>query len=70
MEPGPVVTAFEKKILEQASSREWADTDPDTRHYFRDLYLPASSELFSSVGQSPREVAQVRAKGGQNPIDD
>lgn len=59
VEPGPVATDFEGKLLEQVSTAEFPGTDPDTLHYFRDLYLPASRELFRSVGQSPQDVAQV-----------
>ncbi|XP_059123220.1 retinol dehydrogenase 8 [Peromyscus eremicus] len=62
VEPGPVVTEFEGKLLAQVSMTEFPDTDPETLGYFRDLYLPASKELFRSVGQSPRDVAQVIAK--------
>lgn len=59
VEPGPVGTAFEEKLLEQASGAQFPGADPDTLHYFRDLYLPASRELFRSLGQSPQAVAQV-----------
>ncbi|XP_066217121.1 retinol dehydrogenase 8 isoform X1 [Saccopteryx leptura] len=62
VEPGPVATDFEGKLLEQVSMAEFPGTDPDTLHYFRDLYLPASRELFRSVGQSPQDVAQVIVK--------
>eukprot|EP00073_Rattus_norvegicus_P049135 XP_017451410.1 PREDICTED: retinol dehydrogenase 8 isoform X1 [Rattus norvegicus] len=62
VEPGPVITDFEGKLLAQVSKTEFPDTDPETLGYFRDLYLPASRELFRSVGQSPRDVAQVIAK--------
>ena len=64
VEPGPVVTDFEGKLLEQVSTAEFPDTDPDTLHYFRDFYLPASRELFRSVGQSPQDVAQVSGGRG------
>ncbi|KAL1782307.1 retinol dehydrogenase 8 [Sigmodon hispidus] len=62
VEPGPVITDFEGKLLAQMSTMEFPDTDPDTLGYFRDSYLPASKELFRSVGQSPQDVAQVIAK--------
>ncbi|CAH6855703.1 retinol dehydrogenase 8 [Phodopus roborovskii] len=62
VEPGPVATDFEGKLLAQVSMTEFPDTDPDTLGYFQDLYLPASRELFRSVGQSPQDVAQVIAK--------
>ncbi|XP_012496833.1 PREDICTED: retinol dehydrogenase 8 [Propithecus coquereli] len=62
VEPGPVVTEFEGKLLAQVSTAEFPGTDPDTLRYFRDFYLPASKELFRSVGQSPQDVAQVIVK--------
>ncbi|KAL2764320.1 retinol dehydrogenase 8, partial [Daubentonia madagascariensis] len=62
VEPGPVATEFEGKLLAQVSSAEFPGTDPDTLRYFRDFYLPASRELFRSVGQRPQDVAQAIAK--------
>ncbi|XP_058915815.1 retinol dehydrogenase 8 [Kogia breviceps] len=62
VEPGPVATEFEGKLLEQVSTAEFPGTDADTLSYFRDLYLPASRELFHSVGQSPQDVAKVIVK--------
>nr|XP_003460903.1 retinol dehydrogenase 8 [Cavia porcellus] len=62
VEPGPVATDFEAKLLAQASTAEFPGTDPDTLGYFRDLYLPASSQLFRSVGQSPGDVARAIVK--------
>uniref|UniRef100_G1T1C7 Retinol dehydrogenase n=1 Tax=Oryctolagus cuniculus TaxID=9986 RepID=G1T1C7_RABIT len=62
VEPGPVITDFEGKLLAQVSSQEFPGTDPDTLHYFRDIYLPASRELFRSVGQSPQDVARAIVK--------
>ncbi|XP_076975521.1 retinol dehydrogenase 8 [Tamandua tetradactyla] len=69
VEPGPVVTDFEGKLLEQVSKAEFSGTDADTLSYFRDIYLPASRELFRSVGQSPQDVAQaiVRVIGSARP---
>ncbi|XP_036096378.1 retinol dehydrogenase 8 [Molossus molossus] len=62
VEPGPVATDFEGKLLKQVSTAQFPGADPDTLHYFRDLYLPASRELFRSVGQSPQDVAQIIVK--------
>ncbi|XP_037363817.1 retinol dehydrogenase 8 [Talpa occidentalis] len=62
VEPGPVITNFERKIWEQVSTSEFPSMDPDTLHYFQDFYLPASEEIFRSIGQSPQDVAQVIVK--------
>ncbi|XP_053441519.1 retinol dehydrogenase 8 [Nycticebus coucang] len=59
VEPGPVATEFEGKLLAQVSTAEFPGTDPETLHYFQDFYLPASRELFHSVGQRPQDVAQA-----------
>ncbi|KAM4887023.1 retinol dehydrogenase 8 [Thomomys bottae] len=69
VEPGPVVTDFERKLLAQISTTEFPGTDPDTLASFRDFYLPASTELFQSVGQSPQAVAKVIVKviGAKRP---
>ncbi|XP_008576251.1 PREDICTED: retinol dehydrogenase 8 [Galeopterus variegatus] len=62
VEPGPVITEFEGKLLAQVSAAEFPGTDPETLCYFRDLYLPASRDLFRSVGQSPQDVVQAIVK--------
>lgn len=69
VEPGPVRTDFEGKLLEHVCTAQFPGADPDTLHYFRDLYLPASRELFRCLGQSPRDVAQVSGGGGGDPKD-
>ncbi|XP_037673851.1 retinol dehydrogenase 8 [Choloepus didactylus] len=69
VEPGPVATDFEGKLLEQVSEAEFPGTDAETLGYFRDIYLPASRELFRSLGQNPQDVAQaiVRVIGSARP---
>nr|XP_012291812.1 retinol dehydrogenase 8 isoform X2 [Aotus nancymaae] len=62
VEPGPVVTEFEGKLLAQVTTAEFPGADADTLHYFRDIYLPASRELFRSVGQSPQDVVRAIVK--------
>ncbi|KFP07494.1 Retinol dehydrogenase 8, partial [Calypte anna] len=58
VEPGPVKTDFELKLLEEVSRSEFPGADPVTVRYFKDLYLPSSHEIFSTLGQSPTEVAE------------
>uniref|UniRef100_A0A8B9QQ23 Retinol dehydrogenase 8 n=1 Tax=Apteryx owenii TaxID=8824 RepID=A0A8B9QQ23_APTOW len=64
VEPGPVNTDFERKLLEEASRRECAGADAATVRYFRDVYLPASRDIFAALGQSPEAVAEVGAEAG------
>ncbi|XP_039766465.1 retinol dehydrogenase 8 [Ornithorhynchus anatinus] len=61
VEPGPVNTKFEAKLMDEISRSEFPGTDLDTIHYFKDIYLPASREIFMTMGQSPQTVAQAIA---------
>ncbi|XP_067416748.1 retinol dehydrogenase 8 [Emydura macquarii macquarii] len=69
VEPGPVNTDFELKLLEDVSRSEFPGTDPATLRYFREVYLPASHQIFTSMGQSPEAVAKavVQVIGAARP---
>ncbi|KAM6996640.1 retinol dehydrogenase 8 [Passerculus sandwichensis] len=59
VEPGPVNTEFERKVLQEVEKSEFPGTDAETLRYFREVYLPASRDVFDTFGQSPQEVAQA-----------
>uniref|UniRef100_A0A672UVF6 Retinol dehydrogenase n=1 Tax=Strigops habroptila TaxID=2489341 RepID=A0A672UVF6_STRHB len=59
VEPGPVNTDFEVKLLEEVSRSEFPGTDATTLSYFKDIYIPASQEIFRTLGQSPGAVAEA-----------
>uniref|UniRef100_A0A672HA88 Retinol dehydrogenase 8-like n=1 Tax=Salarias fasciatus TaxID=181472 RepID=A0A672HA88_SALFA len=59
VEPGPVVTEFERKVYELAETMDLSGTDEETAKIFRELYLPYSKKVFSSLGQTPEEVAEA-----------
>lgn len=69
VEPGPVNTDFELKLMEEVSRSEFPGADEATVHYFKDVYLPASHEIFTTLGQSPAAVAEAMASviGAQRP---
>ncbi|XP_025059697.1 retinol dehydrogenase 8 isoform X1 [Alligator sinensis] len=69
VEPGPVHTAFEQQLLDEASHRDFPDTDPTTLGAFRDAYVPATRRLFAALGQSPEDVVEavVRVLGAARP---
>uniref|UniRef100_A0A8C0ESV4 Retinol dehydrogenase 8 n=1 Tax=Bubo bubo TaxID=30461 RepID=A0A8C0ESV4_BUBBB len=69
VEPGPVNTEFELKLMEEVSRSEFPGTDPATVRYFKDVYLPASHEIFTTLGQSPTTVAEaiVEVIGARRP---
>ncbi|XP_028842435.1 retinol dehydrogenase 8 isoform X2 [Denticeps clupeoides] len=58
VEPGPVVTEFEKKVYEDAEHMDLSGTDEETAQIFRGIYLPYSRKIFSSIGQAPEEIAK------------
>ncbi|KAM9843936.1 retinol dehydrogenase 8 [Aulostomus maculatus] len=58
VEPGPVVTEFEKKVYENAETMDLSETDEETARIFREVYLPYSRKVFASLGQTPEEVAE------------
>ncbi|XP_072531386.1 retinol dehydrogenase 8 [Salminus brasiliensis] len=58
VEPGPVVTEFERKVYEEAQNMDLSGADEETARIFREIYLPYSKKVFSSLGQTPEEVAE------------
>ncbi|XP_007241286.2 retinol dehydrogenase 8-like [Astyanax mexicanus] len=62
IEPGPVHTEFEMKMLEDVSQKEYPGADPDTVHYFKKVYLPSSVDIFQTLGQTPDDIAKCTKK--------
>ncbi|KAF3700039.1 Retinol dehydrogenase 8 [Channa argus] len=62
VEPGPVVTEFERKVYEDAEKMDLSGTDEETAKIFREVYLPYSKKIFTSLGQTPEEVAEQTVK--------
>ncbi|KAG7316174.1 hypothetical protein KOW79_021040 [Hemibagrus wyckioides] len=57
IEPGPVHTDFEVKMIEQVSQKDYPECDAETLHYFKNVYLPASVDVFQTLGQTPQQIA-------------
>ncbi|XP_062264755.1 retinol dehydrogenase 8 [Platichthys flesus] len=62
VEPGPVVTEFERKVYEDAEGMDLSGTDEETAKIFHEVYLPYSKKVFASLGQTPAEVAEQTIK--------
>ncbi|XP_066510603.1 retinol dehydrogenase 8-like [Hoplias malabaricus] len=62
IEPGPVHTEFEMKMIEDVSQKEFPGADPNTVHYFKNVYLPSSVDVFQTLGQSPDDIAKCTKK--------
>uniref|UniRef100_UPI0037E72EF1 retinol dehydrogenase 8 n=1 Tax=Semicossyphus pulcher TaxID=241346 RepID=UPI0037E72EF1 len=58
VEPGPVLTEFERKVYEDVEKMDLSETDEATAKIFREVYLPYSKKIFASLGQTPEEVAE------------
>ncbi|XP_069809065.1 retinol dehydrogenase 8-like [Dendropsophus ebraccatus] len=58
IEPGPVVTEFELKVYEDALRGDYSKADPETSDLFTNYYLKNSKAIFSSLGQTPDDIAE------------
>ncbi|XP_028264884.1 retinol dehydrogenase 8-like [Parambassis ranga] len=62
IEPGPVHTEFEAKMIQDVKAKEYPGTDPDTINYFKNVYLPSSVDIFETLGQTPDDIARCTKK--------
>ncbi|XP_037546314.1 retinol dehydrogenase 8 [Nematolebias whitei] len=62
IEPGPVHTEFEVKMMEDVKQKEYPGADPDTVHYFKNIYLPTAVNIFEGFGQTPDDIAKCTKK--------
>lgn len=60
IEPGPVNTEFEMKLMADVSKKEFIGADAETLYHFRNCYLPTQVNLFQGLGQTPEDIAKVR----------
>ncbi|KAK2916686.1 hypothetical protein QQF64_025267 [Cirrhinus molitorella] len=62
IEPGPVHTEFETKMMEDVAKMEYPGADADTVRYFKDVYIPSSIDIFEALGQTPDDIAKCTKK--------
>ncbi|KAI2666045.1 Retinol dehydrogenase 8 [Labeo rohita] len=62
IEPGPVHTEFETKMMEEVAKMEYPGADADTVRYFKDVYIPSSIDIFEALGQTPDDIAKCTKK--------
>ncbi|XP_053549970.1 retinol dehydrogenase 8-like [Bombina bombina] len=58
IEPGPVVTEFELKVYEDALNGNYSSIDRETADIFTNYYLKNYKAVFSSLGQTPEDIAE------------
>ena len=59
VEPGPVVTEFERKVYEEGMSMDLSKADKVTADMFTNIYLKNYNQIFSSLGQTSEDIAEV-----------
>ena len=53
------MTEFERKVYDDAEKMDLSGTDEETARIFRQIYLPYSRKVFTSLGQTPEDIAEV-----------
>lgn len=61
IEPGPVITEFEKKVYEDGMKMDLSGVDTETAEMFTNVYLKNYKSIFQSLGQTAEDVAEVIA---------
>ncbi|XP_027138691.1 retinol dehydrogenase 8-like [Larimichthys crocea] len=62
IEPGPVHTEFEGKMIQEVMQKEYPGTDPDTLYQFKTIYLQSAINIFEIMGQTPDVIARCIKK--------
>ncbi|XP_059353802.1 retinol dehydrogenase 8-like [Carassius carassius] len=58
IEPGPVITEFERKVYEEGVKIDLSKADKVTADMFTNIYLKNYNQIFQSLGQTPEDVAE------------
>lgn len=59
IEPGPVITEFERKVYEECLKIDLSTADKVTADMFTNIYLKNYSQIFETLGQTPEDIAEV-----------
>ncbi|NXA52816.1 RDH8 dehydrogenase, partial [Nothocercus julius] len=62
IEPGPVITEFERKVFEDGMKMDLSAADKETAEMFTNIYLKNYKQIFQSLGQSAEDVAEHTVK--------
>ncbi|KAL4635457.1 retinol dehydrogenase 8-like [Arapaima gigas] len=58
IEPGPVVTDFERKVYEEGLKTDLSKADTVTADMFSNMYLKTFLQIFETFGQTPEDIAE------------
>ncbi|KAK9519836.1 hypothetical protein VZT92_022540 [Zoarces viviparus] len=62
IEPGPVITEFERKVYEEGMKTDLSKADKVTADMFTNIYLKNYNQIFESLGQTAEDVAEHTLK--------
>ncbi|XP_006634760.1 retinol dehydrogenase 8 [Lepisosteus oculatus] len=62
IEPGPVITEFERKVYEEGLKTDLTKADKVTADMFTNIYMKNYKQIFESLGQSPEDIAEHTLK--------
>ncbi|KAM8930217.1 retinol dehydrogenase 8-like [Pelodytes ibericus] len=62
IEPGPVITEFERKVYEDGMKMDLSAADKETAEMFTNVYLKNYKSIFQSLGQTAEDVAEHTLK--------
>ncbi|XP_072275972.1 retinol dehydrogenase 8-like [Pyxicephalus adspersus] len=62
IEPGPVITEFERKVYEDGMKMDLSGADKETAEMFTNVYLKNYKSIFQSLGQTAEDVAEHTMK--------
>ncbi|XP_069823801.1 retinol dehydrogenase 8-like [Dendropsophus ebraccatus] len=62
IEPGPVITEFERKVFEDGMKMDLSAADKETADMFTNVYLKNYKSIFQSLGQTAEDVAEHTMK--------
>lgn len=58
IEPGPVITEFERKVYEEGLKTDLSKADKVTADMFTNIYLKNYNQIFETLGQTAEDVAE------------
>ncbi|XP_042273799.1 retinol dehydrogenase 8 [Thunnus albacares] len=58
IEPGPVITEFERKVYDEGMKTDLSNADKITADMFTNIYLKNYKQIFETLGQTAEDVAE------------
>uniref|UniRef100_A0A3Q3WVE5 Uncharacterized protein n=1 Tax=Mola mola TaxID=94237 RepID=A0A3Q3WVE5_MOLML len=62
IEPGPVITEFERKVYDEGLKTDLSKADQVTANMFTNIYMKNYKQIFETLGQTPEDIAEHTLK--------